>query len=145
MTWRSANVICLDSSLAIDYLEGEPYVETLLDGVSDTVAVPRIVRYELYVGALRSRDPTKTIDAVDQALSWTQTLEFTDAAARETATIRAGLLDTGDVIGAADTLIAGTAREAGATLLTLDDDFERVPNLSLRVIDPTDSGEDYRD
>ena len=130
-------MICLDSSLAIDYLEGEAYVEDLFAELTDPVAVPRIVRYELYVGALRSTDPTKTIAAVDRALSWTQTLEFTDAAARETARIRAGLLDRGDVIGAADTLIAGTAREVGATLLTLDDDFERVPNLQLRVIDPT--------
>jgi tRNA(fMet)-specific endonuclease VapC len=134
-------MICLDSSLAIDYLEGEAYVGDLFGDLTDSVAVPRIVRYELYVGALRSTDPTKTMDAVDQALSWTQPLDFTDAAARETARIRAGLLDRGAVIGAADTLIAGTAREAGATLLTLDDDFERVPNLQLRVIDPTDGSE----
>lgn len=134
-------MICLDSSLAIDYLEGEPYVESLLDPLTETVAVPRLVRYELYVGVLRSPDPTETMDAVDQALSWTETLEFTDAVARETATIRAGLLDRGEVIGAAETLIAGIAREAGATLLTLDDDFERVPNLQLRVIDPTAPGE----
>lgn len=134
-------MICLDSSIAIDYLNGEPYVESLLDTASDTVAIPRLVRYELYVGALRSPDPTETMDAVDRALSWTEPLAFTDAVARETATIRAGLLDRGEVIGAADTLIAGTAREAGATLFTLDDDFERVPNLQLRVIDPTETGE----
>lgn len=134
-------MICLDSSIAIDYLNGEEYVAALFEELSDMVAVPRIVRYELYVGMLRSSDPTETIDAVDRAFSWTTTLEFTDPVARETARIRAGLLDRGDVIGAADTLIAGTVREAGATLLTLDDDFERVPNLQLRVIDPTDLGE----
>lgn len=129
-------MICLDSSVVIDYLNGAAYVEHLLDATTETVAVPRLVRYELYVGAVRSDDPTETIDAVEEALDWTETLALTDAAAKEAAMIRAGLLDRGEPIGAADTLIAGIARERGATLLTCDGDFERVPNLQLTVLDP---------
>lgn len=53
-------MICLDSSILIDYLDGAAYVGELLDGITDPVAVPRIVQYELYVGALRSDDPTET-------------------------------------------------------------------------------------
>ncbi|EMA47067.1 hypothetical protein C449_02662 [Halococcus saccharolyticus DSM 5350] len=36
----------------------------------------------------------------------------------------------------ADTVIAGTAREAGATLVTADDHFGRVPRLSVQFIEP---------
>lgn len=82
-----------------------------------------------YVGTLRSSDPSETIGAVDQVLKWTETLALTDAAAKEAAMVRAAMLDAGSPVGAADTLIAGISREAGATLVTLDGDFERIPQL----------------
>lgn len=129
-------MICLDSSILIDYFDGAGYVEEFLESTTEPIAVPRIVRYELYVGALRSSDPSETIGAVDQALEWTQTLEFTDSAAKEAAMVRAAMLDDGAPIGAADTLIAGIAREAGATLVTRDGDFERVSHLQVSVLDP---------
>lgn len=129
-------MICLDSSVIIDYLDGAQYVEAFLESTTEPIAVTRLVKYELYVGALRSSDPSETIGAVDQALEWTRTLEFTDSAAKEAAMTRAAMLDDGTPIGAADTLIAGLAREAGATLVTRDGDFERVPQLQVSVLDP---------
>ena len=77
----------------------------------------------------------ETPSAVDTALGWTETLGFTDRAARDAAAIRAALLDNGNMIGVADTLIAGTSWVAGATLVTADDHFERVPGLSVRLIE----------
>lgn len=128
-------MICFDTSVLVDYLRGEEYVETLLDGMNERVCVPHLVRYELYVGAERSDDPSETPDAVDAAIAWTETLEFTDDASRDAAAIRATLLDAGAVIGVADTLIAGTTRNADATLVTADDHFERVPGLSVRLVE----------
>lgn len=131
-------MICFDTSVLVDYLRGEDYVEELLDDTNEQVAVPQLARYELYVGAERSDDATETPSAVDTALAWTETLGFTDGAARDAAAIRAALLDEGDVIGVADTLIAGTARAVGATLVTADDHFERVPDLPVRLIERED-------
>ena len=128
-------MICFDTSVLVDYLRGEDYVEELLNETNEQVAVPQLARYELYVGAERSDNPMETPSAVDTALGWTETLGFTDGAARDAAAIRAALFDSGNVIGVADTLIAGTARVAGATLVTADDHFERVPGLSVRLID----------
>lgn len=128
-------MICFDTSVLVDYLRGEDYVEQLLDGTDEQVGVPRLARYELYVGAERSDDPTETPDTVGGAIAWAETLGFTDAAARDAAAIRAALIDAGDMIGAADTMIAGTAREAGATLVTADDHFERVPDLPVKLIE----------
>lgn len=129
-------MICLDSSILIDYLDGAQYVEAFLESTTEPIAVPRIVRYELYVGALERSAPSETIGAVDQALGWTQPLEFTGSAAKEAAMVRAAMLDDGAPIGAADTLIAGIAREAGATLVTPDSDFEQVPQLQVSILDP---------
>ena len=39
------------------------------------------------------------------------------------------------MIGVADVLIAGTARTADATLVTADDHFERVPGLSVQLVE----------
>ena len=128
-------MICFDTSVLVDYLRGEDYVEELLDATNEQVGVPRLARYELYVGAERSDDPTETPSGVAAAIAWSETLGFTDDVARDAAAIRAALLDAGDVIGVADTVIAGTAREANATLVTADDHFERVPNLSVRLIE----------
>jgi predicted nucleic acid-binding protein len=105
-----------------------------LNATREPTGVSRLALYELYVGAVRSTDPAETPEAADAALAWSETLEFTAAAAREAATIRAGLLDPGTQMGAADAVVAGTAREADAELVTLDTDFERVPDLSVRVL-----------
>ena len=128
-------MICFDTSVLVDYLRGEEYVENLLDTTNGEVGVPRLARYELYVGAERSDNPTETPSSVADVIAWTKTLGFTDDVARDAAAIRATLLDAGDVIGVADTVIAGTAREANATLVTADDHFERVPNLPVRLIE----------
>lgn len=50
------------------------------------------------------------------------------------ADIRLGLR-RGRLIGDIDTLIAATALERDLTVVTLDPDFERVPNLKLRLVD----------
>ena len=128
-------MICFDTSILVDYLRGEDYVQELLDETNEQVGVPRLARYELYVGAERSDDPTETPDTVAAAIAWSEALGFTDDVARDAAAIRAALLDAGDVIGVADTVIAGTAREANATLVTADHHFERVPDLSVRLIE----------
>ena len=128
-------MICFDTSVLVDYLRGEDYVEHLLDGTNEQVGVPRLARYELYVGVERSDDPTETPDTVAAAIAWAETLGFTDDVARDAAAIRASLLDDGAVIGVADTMIAGTAREANATLVTADDHFERVPNLTVQLVE----------
>ena len=128
-------MICFDTSVLVDYLRGEEYTENLLDTTNEQVGIPCLARYELYVGAERSDDPTETPSTVAAAIAWTETLGFTDDVARDAAAIRAALLDAGDVIGVADTVIAGTAREANATLVTADDHFERVPNLPVRLIE----------
>ena len=92
-------MICFDTSVLVDYLRGEDYVEELLDETNEQVAVPQLARYELYVGAERSDNPLETPSAVETALGWTEPLGFTDGAARDAADYQGGVLDDGNVIG----------------------------------------------
>jgi tRNA(fMet)-specific endonuclease VapC len=58
-------------------------------------------------------------------------LPFDDAAARHYAEIRHHLEIQGRVLGPNDLQIAATARAYGLTLVTADQEFSRVPGLSL--------------
>ncbi|ADJ16949.1 PilT protein domain protein (plasmid) [Halalkalicoccus jeotgali B3] len=49
--------------------------------------------------------------------------------------IEAELLDQGTPINAVDMLIAGIVREAGATIVTRDSDFNRIEGLQVTNID----------
>jgi predicted nucleic acid-binding protein len=50
------------------------------------------------------------------------------------AEIRRALRPTGNLIGDIDTLIAATALERDLTVVTTDDDFERVQSLKTMLI-----------
>lgn len=98
--------------------------------------VPTVARFEIYRGAPRADLPGGLEGAVE-ALDWIEPLPFTDAAARETVRVEHELRTAGDQINVADRLIAGTAREAGATLVTRDAPFERIDGLDVtRYDDP---------
>jgi tRNA(fMet)-specific endonuclease VapC len=71
---------------------------------------------------------------VKQGLTWLNVEPFTDEVAEEAAEIQHELRKAGQVLSKADNLIAGQVREAGATLVTRDDDFERVEDMDVTVL-----------
>lgn len=134
-------MICLDSSFLVDYLRGKDYTETFLEDIDADVRllVPTVVLHELYTGALRG--PTdRSIADVRHALGDTEIVGFDADAAAESAEIRATLADRGDLINPLDMLIAGVARHTDATVVAVDRDYSRVPNLDVR--DPKSETDD---
>ena len=127
-------MICLDSSFLVDYLRGRDYTQAFLKevGAEVSVVVPTIVLHELYTGALRKTG--RSIEDVDEALVGIDVVGFDAGAAAESADIRATLLDRGEPINRLDMLIAGVARQVGATVVAVDRDYDRVPDLD--VTDP---------
>lgn len=85
--------------------------------------------YELFADAIRS--PNETVVATREESLDVDVLDFDEAVATEAAEIRATLLGRGERIPASDVLIAGTARNARAMLITTEDHFERVPGLDM--------------
>jgi predicted nucleic acid-binding protein len=121
---------CLDTNALIDYLEGEEDIGAFLTSHQEPFFASTVSLYEVFVGAARLREVDGVEDVHDD-LDWVQPLPLTVTGAGEAALIDAELQDAGTPIGAMDTLIAGIVREAGATLVTADGDFEQVADITV--------------
>ena len=127
-------MICLDSSVLVEYLEGNESVKAALEEYADRpLFTPTVVCFELYRGATRAGGQ-EALERVQTGLDWIKPLEFTERTAQEAALIDAELHRAGRPINLGDVLIAAVCRSAGATLLTCDRDFERVDGLEVEYV-----------
>jgi tRNA(fMet)-specific endonuclease VapC len=92
--------------------------ERLLAQPPSNVGLPSLVLYELEHGAARSQAPADLRGRLDALLRSLQVLPFGEAEARAAARIRVELEKAGKPIGPLDLLIAATALEQRAVLVT---------------------------
>ena len=121
----------LETSFVLDYWDGEGFARDFFASLDDDVGVATVSLFELYLGALLAESPNATVGSIADDLSWAEPLPFTDGAAREATRIESELTDRGEKINLADVLIAGVARDRGATLVTTDGHFDRVDGLDV--------------
>lgn len=122
-------MIALDATFLLDYLDGNDATETFLDDRRDRpFFAPTHALYEAYRGGARVRGRSEA-ERVRDRLDWVDPLPYSEPAAREAAEVEAELLAAGEPVNAADVVIAGVCRHNGATLVTRDEDFDRVPQL----------------
>jgi tRNA(fMet)-specific endonuclease VapC len=122
----------LDTPICIDYLKGVfPALKTRLESHTPaTVAIPAIVKAELYFGANKSQNREKTLKVLDAFLAPMAILPFGDEESILYARIRADMESKGQSIGPNDLLIAATALARGAILVTHNvTEFKRVNGL----------------
>jgi len=110
-----------------------PKIRERLRAVSHAqVAVCAIVKAEMFAGARRSTDVSRTSERQQDFLTQFVSLPFDDAAADACGRIQARLLTKGTPIGPNDLLIAAIAVANGLTLVTHNTgEFSRVPELTL--------------
>ncbi|ARS90418.1 type II toxin-antitoxin system VapC family toxin [Natrarchaeobaculum aegyptiacum] len=126
---------CLDTSVIVDYLHGIDEVGAYVRAhESEPLFAPTISLQETFVGAVRTRG-SEGLERVRADLDWIEPIDLTVDAAAEAAVIDNELHREGTPIGSLDTLIAGTVRAAGGTLVTRDRHFERVDGLEVTHID----------
>jgi len=100
-------------------------------GKNDILLLSSIVAFELWYGVNKSQrkeNHTQRLEAFFAGpLDWA---EFGEDDAREAGAVRAELEAAGKPIGAYDVLLAGQARQRGATLVTSNErEFDRVRHL----------------
>ena len=124
----------LDTNVLIDFSRGNLPIayEMMRNSDASLFKVPAIVKSELLLGALKSRDPESMRFRVENLLLPFEILPFDDACSFHYASIRAHLESEGMTIGANDYLIAAIALAYSAVLVTNNvKEFKRVPGLSI--------------
>lgn len=125
-------MLCTDSSFLIDYLteaDGGPAADFLDAHDDELFSAPTIALFEIYCGP--TGDAAVPVERIAGLVDWLEPLVFTEASAREAASIRRELRETDHSLGTADVLIAADARRVDATLVTADADFAAVDDLSV--------------
>lgn len=122
---------CLDTNVVIALMQNRSQpIEKLKALDPASIKVPEVVRAELLLGCLKSKDPVKERGKVDLVIAPFACLPFGGDAVEHYASIRAELERLGRPIGPNDLLIAATARAIGAVMVTSNwEEFARVPGL----------------
>src|SRR2546427_4232349 len=95
-----------------------PHLRARLDQLMPAdVTICSIVKAEMFYGAMKSRDPLKTLAAQQAFLAPYVSLPFDDAAAARYGRIRADLERKGQPIGGNDMMIAAIALDQDLTLV----------------------------
>jgi tRNA(fMet)-specific endonuclease VapC len=123
----------IDTNSVSYFLKGRGRVaDRLLALPPRSVGIPSVVLYELAYGASRAEAPPGLRERLDSLLGFLRVLPFGAGEARAAARIRLDLERAGKPIGPMDLLIAATALEQGAILVTHNArEFRRVPGLHV--------------
>ena len=124
----------LDTNVCVVFLNGrsDSVRDRLISTPIEDMAVCSVVKAELFYGAMRSNNPTKTLERQQDFLVRFVSLPFADESALLFGQIRASLAIAGTPIGAYDLQIAAIALANNLTLVTHNTrEFERVDGLRL--------------
>lgn len=124
----------LDTNICIYALKNTyPNIQERMQDLSpDEIAIPSMVKAELYYGAFKSREKKRVILSLDHFLAPFEVIPFGDSEILVYAKIRAILEKKGKIIGPNDLIIAATAVSHSATLVSHNTkEFQRIEELLL--------------
>ncbi len=122
--------LIIDTSIIIDELRGGKKWDGLVDGFKKKDAelfLPSIVIFEIFSG--QSSKNKKIKNKIDSLLSYFRLVDLSDGIAQ-----RAGEIyrDNDSTLGVIDYIIAATAMEIGAQVVTLNKKhFQKIPGVSI--------------
>lgn len=123
----------LDTSVLVDILRGDQHVTDRFRAMQcSELRVSAVTAGELIAGAAMARDTQRELFSVDLLLRPLKTLSLDAQTARRAGLIDVMLMKAGIRIGTSDRLIAATALQHDAVVVTSDKrHFLRVPGLVI--------------
>ena len=125
---------CLDTSFLVDVLRGHPDAVRRFEDLcrAGPPSVTPISLSFLYLGAAKSRDPSRAIEAVERLLPQLRFLPFRLTACRIFGELVARLTREGRYIESEDAMIAAMALDHGESVVTRDlRHFSRIGGLRV--------------
>jgi predicted nucleic acid-binding protein len=115
---------CFDTTFVIDYLSGDrATVEYLEEHSDEEFHVPAVVLHEGIEGTVKGSGSADIHEFVAR-LGWTKIAPFGRTTAVEAGRLQKELAENGAQLKPVDAMVAGTASELGATLVTRDSDMK---------------------
>lgn len=127
--------VCLDTSAYSHFSRGEPGIVTTLRRAR-AVGVPAVVLGELRAGFRLGRQADENEQELARFLGQpvVSVLDVDDEAASHYADLIVALKRSGTPVPANDVWIAALALREGATVLTFDGDFARIPRVGVHLL-----------
>ena len=124
-------MVCLDTSIIIDLLNGNQSVKAVVDRYLKTgpATTTVITEYELYKHKNELKRETALMMISDMGI-----YNFDSSAAKEASTIFTTLRAKGKLINENDILIAAIAVSRNEVLITSDKDFAEIKNSNIMVV-----------
>lgn len=124
-------LVCLDTSVIIDYLKGEGPAVNIVESYlkNERLATTTITKYEL----LKHTDVLKR-EIAEEMLSSMILYQFDSEAAVEAAKIYRELSAKGEMVNESDILILGIVKHNKEKLITRDTGFERLKGSNSILI-----------
>lgn len=122
--------LLVDTSVAIDYMRGEPAAGRVIAAASRLYAAA-VVLGELLHGAERSARRVESLTRVERFAAQVEILPVDEETARHYSGIRTSLVEKGRPIPENDIWIAAVGRQHQLTVVTRDSHFTEVPGLAL--------------
>jgi tRNA(fMet)-specific endonuclease VapC len=124
-------VVCLDTSVIIDFLNGEKKITELINSYAlrEIISVTTITEYEL----LKHKDKIKR-EIAEGVINSMQLYNFDRKSAAEAARIFERLNSIGKMINQNDIFIAGIALANNELLITRDEKFNYINNERIIVV-----------
>ncbi len=127
-------MVFLDSSVIIDYLDGDEAVVDTVDDCTPPLVTSAICLYEVLAGAVFSPGETD-LEATRHAIARVDIVDFDETIAIEAARLQDRLLERGEPLSPRDLFVAATARTVGEPLLVSDRDFDTAGLAELLSIE----------
>lgn len=120
----------LETSYLVDYERGRDAARSYFDAHADEpLTASTVSMFELAFGVVW--DGNRALSELRESLSWVEFVEFSVEDALEGARILSELQADGGRIPIPDAMIAGAARNRGATLVAADAHFESIDGLAI--------------
>lgn len=120
----------LETSYLVDYEKGRESAKDYYERrPHDSFCASTVSMFELAFGVVWEDD--RDLRTLRTSLQWVDFLELSVPDAIEAARLQVELQSAGERIPIGDLLIAGVARNRGATLVAGDDHFERIDGLDV--------------
>lgn len=125
-------MILLDTDICVAFLNGNSSVAARLAATREPIAVPAVVAGELFYGAKASKHGDRNTRKLRQFFDMVAVVPFGSRTAEVLGDIKAHLRHIGKPTGEVDAMIAATAIEQGATLVTHNTrHYRNVPDLHI--------------